>query len=185
VNGGVIRDLEVREIARPSGVGGRDAVGEQEGAQDGVEPLGKADGLMMSSCRGLELDAEGGVGGSYDAGDEDGATIGADAASEALIASHIEEVEVEDLLGGGGALYRNRDHTTRELVCEDESVVVTVVVEADSVEVNGDDVPGVVAVAGEVEGTSRDTTDLGAQADVAATEVAGDVGREQGPVVEA
>ena len=158
---------------------------EEEGVENLVEPLGEADGFVVSGGGGLEANAESGVSGSDDVGYKDGSAVGADAASEALVPSNIIEVEVEDLLRGRGALDGDGDDTAGELVGEDEDMVIAIVIKADAVEVHGYNIPGVVAVSSQVEGTSRALGDLRPSADVTEADVIGDVCRKRRPVVEA
>ena len=149
-----------------------------------VEPLGEADGFVMSGGGGLETDTEGGISGSDDVGYKDGSAVGADAAGEPLVAGNTVKVEVEDFLRRRGTLGGNGDDTAGELVGEDEDMVIAIVIKADAVEVHGYNIPGVVAVSSQVEGASRARRDLRSSADVTEADVLGDVCRKRRPVVE-
>ena len=184
VDGGIVRDLEVRKVAGPTRVGCRDPMSEEKGVENLVEPLGEADGFVMSGGGGLETDTESGISGSDDVGYKDGSAVGADAAGEPLVAGNTVKVEVEDFLRRRGTLGGNGDDTAGELVGEDEDMIIAIVIKADAVEVHGYNIPGVVAVSSQVEGASRARRDLRSSADVTEADVLGDVCRKRRPVVE-
>ena len=185
VDGSVVCNLEVRKVAGPTRVGCRDPMSEEEGVENLVEPLGEADGFVMSGGGSLETNTKSGISGSNDVGYKDGSTVGADAAGEPLVAGNTVEVEVEDFLRRRGTLDGDGDDTAGELVGEDEDMVIAIVIKADAVEVHGYNIPGVVAVSSQVEGTSRALGDLRPSADVTEADVIGDVCRKRRPVVEA
>ena len=64
-------------------------------------------------------------------------------------------------------------------------MVIPIINEADTVKIHSDDIPGIVAIASQVEGTSRARRNLRSSADVAEADVLGDVCRQRRPVVEA
>ena len=171
VNGGVVSNFHVREVAGPAGVGSGDATGEQEVTEGGVEALGEANSLVMSSSRSLNGDPNGGEGDSDELGQEDATAVRANSTGVAFIPNHVQKEVLEDLAGVRRTSDGNADDSSSELVSENQDVIEAIVVVANRVQVDSDNVPRVVAVACEVEFAGRHATDLGTRTSVAVAHV--------------
>ena len=119
-----------------------------------------------------------------DLGDENASTVSANTASIAVVAGNSKEVDLKNHEGSRGALARFGNHTSSKLIREHEGVIVAVVIIANGVEVDGDHIPRVIAIARQVELTSNHTADLRSRADIATTDVITDVTVKIRPVVE-
>ena len=184
VNGGVVSNFHVREVAGPARVGSGDATGEQEVTEGGVEALGEANSLVMSSSRSLDGDPNSGEGDSDELRQEDATAVRANSTGVALIPNHVQKEELEDLTRVGRASDGNADDGSGELVGENQNVIEAIVVVTNSVQVDSDNVPRVVAVACEVEFAGRHATNLGTRASVAVAHVLLNITVETRPEVE-
>tara|TARA_B100000683_G_scaffold264833_1_gene294950 strand:- start:216 stop:1178 length:963 start_codon:yes stop_codon:yes gene_type:complete len=181
---GIVRYLDMVDIAPPTRISRGNTAGHQKRAQGSVETLSEANGLMVGRGGSFHADTHGVPGDTDKLGDKDATMVGTDAAAISLVPRDVAEVVLEDSRRGGSALDRHNHHTAAKLVSEDEHMVIPVVVVPYIVEVHRHDLPRVVAITREVELPSGHTIHLGAGTRIALPHVVVNILLHRRPVVE-
>ena len=160
-------------------------MGKEEVVEEGVETFSKTDSGVVLSGGDLHADVQRVVSNGYELRDEDRATVSPNTTRRAINSEDMIPYKLEDQAAVRGTNNCEGNNGTGELISANEHVILTLVGVTNSVEVDGNDIPRMMAISRQMEGAGRVAANLGAATDFAAADVESNISVEAKPVVEA